>query len=167
MSAERLKILQLLADGKINAEQAAELLTAVEGGTGAVAEATDMPEAADVEELKSAETEDFPEDTTIKIVESDEVGEHPTRISFKEIDNNGKKPRWLRIRVADTANDQRKVKIDIPLGLIKFGMKIGRRFSPDIEGVEWSEIEEMVELAQTGFLVNVEDEDEHVQIYVE
>jgi hypothetical protein len=167
MSAERFKILQLLADGKINAEQTAELLAALEGNADAVAEATDMPEAADVEDLKSAESDDFPDDTTINIVESDEAGEHPTRISFKEIDNNGKKPRWLRIRVADTTNDQRKVKIDIPLGLIKFGMKIGRRFSPDIEGVEWSEIEEMVELAQTGFLVNVEDEDEHVQIYVE
>lgn len=170
MSEERLKILQLLSDGKITAEQAADLLAA----EAAAPPTPDPVEAGAVDAgasdaLKAAKSAEFPNDNTIRIVETDLEGDKETKVSVQKIDRaeNGSKPRWLRIRVQDTTNDRRKVKIDIPIGLIKFGMRIGRRFSPDLEGVEWSEIEEMVSSAEAGLLVNVEDEDEHVQIYVE
>lgn len=172
MSEERMKILQLLADGKVTAEQASELLAATSNGSSAEKSA-ETPSAKDVnlevETLKSAESADFPDDNTILITESDLDGEKATKISFQDMDRPDKvsKPRWLRIRVTDRANDRNKVRIDIPFGLVRFGMRIGQRFSPEIDGIEWNEIEEMVSLASSGLMVNVEDEDEHVQIYVE
>ncbi|MCO5205162.1 MAG: hypothetical protein M9928_09030 [Anaerolineae bacterium] len=167
MSEERMKILQLLADGKVTAEQASELLAATKD-TGAAAKSAES-DAPDIDALKEAESADVTDDNTIHITESDLEGDKTTNVTFKKSErsvNNGK-ARWLRIRVADANNERQRVRIDIPLGLVRFGLKLGQKFSPDIDGLEWSEIEQAVTSAEGGLLINVEDEDEHVQIYVE
>jgi len=40
-------------------------------------------------------------------------------------------PRWFRVRVTDTKTGKNKVNVNIPMGLVNVGMKMGARFSPD------------------------------------
>ena len=67
MSEERMKILQLLADGKVTAEQASELLAATKD-TGAAAKSAES-DAPDIDALKEAESADVTDDNTIHITE--------------------------------------------------------------------------------------------------
>jgi hypothetical protein len=76
---------------------------------------------------------------------------------------------WLRIRVTDIATGRSKASVQIPLGLIDAGMKIGAHFAPEVEGVDMSNVLEAVRSGTTGKIIDViDDEDgEHVEIYVE
>src|SRR5574341_2421453 len=53
--------------------------------------------------------------------------------------------RWLRIRVTDTTTGRSKASVQIPLGLIDAGMKIGAHFAPEVEGVDMSNVMERSE----------------------
>jgi hypothetical protein len=77
--------------------------------------------------------------------------------------------RWLRIRVTDIATGRSKASVQIPLGLIDAGMKIGAHFAPEVEGVDMSNVMDAVRSGMTGKIIDViDDEDgEHVEIYVE
>ena len=76
---------------------------------------------------------------------------------------------WLRIRVTDVATGRSKASVQIPLGLIDAGMKIGAHFAPEVEGVDMSNVLDAVRSGTTGKIIDViDDEDgEHVEIYVE
>ena len=89
---ERMKILKMIEDGKVTAEDGAKLLAALsEGRRGAgVANASRPPGAG----------------------------------------------RWLRIRVTDIASGRSKASVQIPLGLIDAGMKIGAHFAPEVGRLE-------------------------------
>lgn len=78
-------------------------------------------------------------------------------------------PRWLRVRVTDTRNGQQKVNINIPIGLVNVGMKMGARFSPNIEGMDYQALMDAVQSGQTGKVMDVTDGDdgERVEIFVE
>ena len=122
---ERMKILKMIEDGKVTAEEGAKLLAALSagrrtaGGTGA--------------------------------------GQGPGA------------GRWLRIRVTDTATGRSKASVQIPIGLIDAGMKIGAHFAPEVEGVDMSNVMEAVRTGMTGKIIDVTDDDdgEHVEIFVE
>jgi hypothetical protein len=77
--------------------------------------------------------------------------------------------RWLRIRVTDIATGRSKASVQIPLGLIDAGMKIGAHFAPEVEGVDMSNVMEAVRSGMTGKIIDVTDDEdgEHVEIYVE
>lgn len=77
--------------------------------------------------------------------------------------------RWLRIRVTDTTTGRSKASVQIPLGLIDAGMKIGAHFAPEVEGVDMSNVMEAVRSGVTGKIIDVTDDEdgEHVEIYVE
>lgn len=81
---------------------------------------------------------------------------------------NGRKPSWLHIRVSE-ADGRNKVSVNVPLRFVKFGLKLGRRFAPELEGVSLDELNEMLEGVETGPLVEVIDEEkgEQVRIYVD
>jgi hypothetical protein len=76
---------------------------------------------------------------------------------------------WLRIRVTDIATGRSKASVQIPLGLIDAGMKIGAHFAPEVEGVDMSAVMEALRSGVTGKIIDVTDEEdgEHVEIYVE
>ena len=59
--------------------------------------------------------------------------------------------------------------MQIPIGLLDAGLKIGAHFAPEVEGVDLTQIMEAVRSGVTGKLVDViDDEDgEHVEIFVE
>ncbi len=76
---------------------------------------------------------------------------------------------WLRIRVTDIATGRSKAAVQIPLGLIDAGLKIGAHFAPEVEGVDMSSVMDALRSGVTGKIIDVTDDEdgEHVEIYVE
>ena len=82
-------------------------------------------------------------------------------------DGNGKRPRWLRVQIVNTKTGKNKFSVNVPFGVVKFGLGIARVFSPEMDGVDFDEIGELISNADAGLLVDVQDEDsnEHVKIF--
>lgn len=82
------------------------------------------------------------------------------------------KARYLRVKVVDNAKEGRpSVNVRMPIGVVKFGLKMAQAFSPEMKGVnvDWEALAAMIEQGEVGELVHVEDEAEHktVDVYVE
>jgi len=125
MSEDRARVLQMVNEGKITAEEGARLLAAMR----APQEARPYPQR-----------------------------ESPTG-----------KPTWFHVRVTNLETGRAKVNVNLPLGLVKAGVKIGAHFKPDISEVDWDEVLAAIEEGASGKLVEVEDEDggERVEVFVE
>jgi hypothetical protein len=118
---ERLKILKMIEEGKISAEDGARLLAALSKGER-------RREVAPGEEAK-----------------------------------------WMRVRVSDIDSGKTTVNVNLPIGLVNVGLRMGARFVPDMEGYEIEEISEALRQGLTGKIVDIVDEEEgqRVEIYVE
>ena len=79
------------------------------------------------------------------------------------------KARWMRVRVTDLKTGNVKVNVNLPMGLVNVGMKMGARFAPEMENVDLDEIMESIKEGAQGKIVEVEDEKdgERVEIYIE
>ena len=123
---ERMKILKMIEDGKVSAEDGAKLLAALNEGRRAQGASGSLRGA-------------------------------------------GAAGRWLRIRVTDIATGRSKASVQIPLGLIDAGMKIGAHFAPEVEGVDMSHVMDALRSGMTGKIIDVTDDEdgEHVEISVE
>ena len=77
--------------------------------------------------------------------------------------------KWFRVRVTDLRTGKPKVNVNIPIGLVNVGMRMGAKFVPDMAGVDLEEIMRAVREGTQGRIVDVEDQesDERVEIYVE
>lgn len=122
---ERLKILNMIAEGKISAEEGAQLLKALQTSSS--------------------------KGTT---------GSGPNGVA---------QPRYLRVRVTSATSGQVKANINIPMSLINVGLRMGARFAPDLEGLDFEEVMDAIRHGQRGKIIDVEDEDdgERVEIFVE
>lgn len=120
-SDERIKILKMIEEGKITAEEGTRLLAALSRG-GRKREVAPAAEA-----------------------------------------------KWMRVRVTDLATGKTSVNVNLPIGLVNVGLRMGARFVPDMEGYEIEEISEALRQGLTGKIVDIVDEDEgqRVEIYVE
>jgi hypothetical protein len=78
-------------------------------------------------------------------------------------------PRWFRVRVTDVSTGRNKVNVNIPIGLVNVGIKMGARFVPDLEDARFAEIREALESGQQGKIFDLVDKDsgEHIEIFVE
>lgn len=122
---ERMKILKMIEEGKVSAEDGAKLLAALsEGRRGPGMPNSPRPPGAG---------------------------------------------HWLRIRVTDIVTGRSKASVQIPLGLIDAGMKIGAHFAPEVEGVDMSYVMDALRSGMTGKIIDVTDDEdgEHVEIYVD
>jgi hypothetical protein len=81
----------------------------------------------------------------------------------------GAQPRWFRVRITDLKSGKSKVNVNIPMSLVNVGMKMGARFVPEAEGVDYEELAAAIRSGAQGKVVDVEDEEsgEHVEIFVE
>ncbi len=79
------------------------------------------------------------------------------------------KPRWFRVRVTDTKTGRNKVDVNIPMGLVNVGIKMGAKFAPEIDGAQYETIMDAIRSGQHGKIMDVFDEEdgEHVEIFVE
>lgn len=75
----------------------------------------------------------------------------------------------FRVRVTDLVTGRNKVNINIPMSLVNVGLKMGARFAPDVEGINFDEVMAAVKSGSQGKIVDVVDEEdgERVEIYVE
>jgi hypothetical protein len=123
---ERIKVLKMVADGKITAEEAAVLLETLDEAPAANSKA------------------------------------QPSRAP-------GQPGRYFRVRVTDTDTGKVRVNVRLPVGVINAGMKLGMKFAPQVEGVDYHEIAEMIQAGETGKIVDVEDDKdgEHVEVFIE
>jgi len=168
----RKEALELLARGKIGIDEAIELMEQARGfstskeGDEPIYKA-EMPEDSETDLINDIKIDDllepkagFPAEKHKLQIEENE----PTEVRV-----NGKLPRWLRIRVGELEGGKNKVAVNIPFGMLKFGLGIARVFSPEIKGIDLDVINDMFWQAETGLLVDVQDEEsnEHVQIYFE
>jgi hypothetical protein len=121
---ERLKILTMIREGKITADEGAKLLSA--------------------------------------LGESQKPSRSPgTRVSGE--------PRWFRVRVTDLVSGKTKVSVNIPFGLMEWGLQIGAQFAPEVGELDFEQLKEMLQSGVEGKVVDVIDEEdgEHVEIFIE
>ncbi len=123
---ERMKILKMVEEGKISAEDGAKLLAAL------------------AESRKPS---------------------GPGPVAFGQ----GGEARWFRVRVTDLATGRPKVNVNIPMGLVNVGMKMGARFAPGLEAEQMEAMVQALKTGATGKIVDVTDDEdgEHVEIFVE
>ena len=109
---------------------------------------------------------DIPEPATAEKAPPPPAAKAPTPTP-ESTATNGKEPSWFRVRVANLETGKNRVTVNIPIRMMKFGLKIGSRFSPEIENLDWNELTGMMQDMKAGMLVDVQDEEsnEHVQVY--
>ena len=78
-------------------------------------------------------------------------------------------PRWFRVRITDVTSGKNKVNVNIPMGLVQVGMKMGARFAPEMEGVNYDELMEAIRMGKQGKVIDITDNDdgERIEIFVE
>ena len=144
---ERLKILEMIANKQVTPEEGARLLEAVStespAGTVSPTPATPPPPAG-------------------KVPAPPVVASSP--IVSK---SNGEGAKRLRIRVEEGSGT--KVNVNLPLSLMEVGLRFGGRFVDELKDFD-NEIQLLMEAIRhdvTGKIVEVDDEDSHVEIYIE
>ncbi len=143
---DRMEILQLLSEGKVSVEEAGRMLSGSETKI-----ASQVP-------------------GMIKVTEADIANPNVDK-SYEPSSpqkSNGERPKWFHVRVSDLKTGKGKVSVNIPIGLVRAGFSIGSRFAPDLQGMDWDELSDML-LKEKSVIVDVQDEEdgEHVQIYVD
>ncbi|HEX6488286.1 MAG TPA: hypothetical protein VF137_05340 [Candidatus Dormibacteraeota bacterium] len=83
-----------------------------------------------------------------------------------------KTTRYLRVKVVDhTKPGEPAIDVKLPTQLVKFGLKMGRAFSPEMAkaNLDWQAVSAMLDEGAVGELVHVEDEVEHktIDVFVE
>jgi len=128
-SEERMKILNMIQEGKISAEEGLQLLNAL-----------------DLVDRKAAKA-----DKAEKASGVSPVG------------------KFFRVTVTDIDSGKNRVNVRLPISVVMAGVKMGARFSPEVEGLDMQQLIRMVESGATGKIVDVlDDEDgEHVEVFIE
>ncbi len=128
-SEERMRILQMIQEGKITAEEGAKLLEAL--GKSKKPPVPPVPPRPP----------------------------HPL----------GRDARLLRVRITDLETGKTKVNVNIPMGLVNVGIRLGARFMPTSADVDFDEIMAAIDAGTTGKVVDVEEveEGERVEVWIE
>ena len=148
---ERHKILEMVAAGKISAEEAAKMLSAT-------------PET---------EAGPPPQEAATAVASPPPVPEAPTAppapASKEKKGEAGSGPSWLRVRITDSGSGRNKVSVNIPLRLMKVGLQLGGNFAPELRDFDWDTLSTALAEGEGGLLVEVQDEEdgEHVRVFVE
>jgi hypothetical protein len=161
----RTEVLELLARGKISIDEAVKLL--------------DQPsfEAAEILENSSTNGGDSPLKVEIDVdvdIEKEGASNSDQLLEIEDLlitknQSSVREPRWLRIYVGDLDTGKTKVKLNIPFGMVKFGLGLAQFFAPEEVSTNLQQIETMIAEADSGLLVDVQDieDNEHVRIYFE
>jgi len=77
--------------------------------------------------------------------------------------------RWFRVRVTDMDTGRVRVNIRMPINVVTTGFKLGARFSPEVEGLDMTQLLDAIKAGETGQIVDVVDEKdgEHVEVFLE
>lgn len=77
--------------------------------------------------------------------------------------------RYVRVRVTDTDSGKTRVNIRLPVSVVSAGLKMGARFSPEVEGLDMGQLMTFIRTGETGQVIDIyDDEDgERVEVFVE
>jgi hypothetical protein len=78
--------------------------------------------------------------------------------------------RWFRVQVTDLFTGRSKATVNIPMGLMDWGLRIGAQFAPEVSNYNLDELSRILrEEGMGGKIIDVvDDEDgEHVEIFVD
>jgi hypothetical protein len=77
--------------------------------------------------------------------------------------------RWFRVRVTNLETGRTKVNVNLPLSLVKVGLRMGAHFAPEVENLDWDELMGTIQEGAAGKLVEVEDveDGEKVEVFVD
>lgn len=130
-SEERIRVLKMVQEGKITAQQGVQLLDALDSGQKRASKAAP-----------------------------------PTSPAPPSLPGSG---RWFRVMVTDTNTGKTRVNVRLPVSLVSAGMKMGARFSPQVEGLDAEQLMSFLNSGAVGKIVDVFDEDdgEHVEVFIE
>jgi len=125
-SEERMRILKMIQDGVISAEDGIRLLDSIE-------------------QSGKRETEKSPTEDTVRTA------------------------RYFRVRVTDTNTGKARINVRLPVSVLNAGMKMGARFSTEIQGLDTNELMAFIREGTIGKIVDVYDEKdgEHVEVFLE
>lgn len=125
-SEERMRILKMIQDGVISAEDGIRLLDSIE--------------------------------QSVKREKDNQSVEEPGRIA-----------KFFRVRVTDTNTGKARVNVRLPVSVLSAGMKMGARFSTEIQGLDPSDLMQFIREGTIGKIVDVFDEKdgEHVEVFLE
>jgi hypothetical protein len=134
----RKQILEMLSAGEIDVTRATELLN--EARTGDTAPGADAPPPPPV----------------------------PIPAPEKPIPAAGKSGRrWLHIHVNDLESGKSRVRVNVPLGLVHFGLRIGARFTEEVNNDMIRDVVDALDDDQlTGTLVEVEDMEDNERVHI-
>lgn len=77
--------------------------------------------------------------------------------------------KFFRVRVSDIYSGKVRANIRLPLGMVNAGLRMGMKFSPEVEGLNAERLVEALTDGKTGKIVDVYDDKdgEHVEVYIE
>ncbi|RPI98266.1 MAG: hypothetical protein EHM39_08245 [Chloroflexi bacterium] len=78
--------------------------------------------------------------------------------------------RWLHIHVSDLSTGKARVRVNVPLGLVSFGLRVGARFTDEVDGdMIRGVMDALHDNELSGTLVEVEDieDNERVHIFID
>lgn len=119
--------------------------------------------------LKMIEQGQISAEDGARLLEALSFGEQPRLTPPFNATTSSGSARWLRVRVTDMATGKHKVNVNIPVGLVNVGLKMGARFAPEMEGVDIDQLTQLIRSGATGKLIEVEDsaDGERVEIFIE
>ena len=125
-SEERMRILKMIQDGVISAEDGIRLLDSIEQS----------------------------------------IKRGPEKTPSEE---GGRVARFFRVRVTDTNTGKARVNVRLPISVLSAGMKMGARFSTEIQGLDPNELMQFVREGTIGKIVDVYDDKdgERVEVFLE
>jgi hypothetical protein len=138
----RKEILEMLSAGEIDVTRATELLNEVRATDAApAAEAPPVPPVPPVEPLPP---------------------QPPAPLAAVKAGR-----RWLHIHVSDLESGKNRVRVNVPLGLVNFGLKVGARFTDEVNNHVIRDVMDALEDDQMiGTLVEVEDVDDNERVHI-
>ena len=83
------------------------------------------------------------------------------------------KNRWFRVRVTDMKTGKKRVNVNIPMGVVELGARMGMRFGerrmPDMGDFDLNEVLSAVRSGAEGKLVEADDEEsgDHIEVFVD
>lgn len=80
------------------------------------------------------------------------------------------KRRWLHIHVSALDTGRSRVRINVPLGLVRFGMQVGARFTDELDRATIGDVLHTIDQEEiSGTLLEVEDirDNERVHIFID
>jgi hypothetical protein len=84
-------------------------------------------------------------------------------------EDTGRTARYFRVRVTDTNTGKARINVRLPVSVLSAGMKMGARFSTEIQGLDTNELMAFIREGTIGKIVDVYDDKdgEHVEVFLE